>query len=308
MTGRDRVPEDFRHRQPKRTGSTNADSSRRMPTGRGVVLAAIAAALTATALLAIGILLLGNFGPTEGRILATTGLLAAYGLLTLPAAVLFDQARLRSLSLALLALAAAGFVLALTTVWWADAPQELAKSMGTLTVFAVALAQTAALSARRRERDPTSVRRLLVLSSGLSLVLATMISTASWAELDYALYFRVLGSLAVLDVLVVALQPLLAFARPAGALHHLRLLVEPDDEIETTILAADFATAAAKAIRTVERSERRVLRLERIEETLTVSSGSSAPSGLAARDPGRRPQNDALRPRHEERDLLRRHD
>jgi len=258
MTARgDSLKSSVRRRLPK------PFSSRMMRTGRSIVLSAIASALTATALLAIGILLFGNFGQTEGRILATTALLAAYGLLALPAAVLLDQARLRSLATAVLTLAGAGFAVAVTTVWWDDLPEQLGKSLGTFTVFAAALAQTAALSARRRERDPSSVRRLLVLSSWLSLVVAAMISTALWAELDHALYFRILGSLAVLDVLVVALQPLLAFARAPSAAHRLRLLVEPDDEIETTIVAADFATAAAKAIRKVERSGRRVLRLER---------------------------------------------
>lgn len=38
---------------------------------RRALLAGIAASLTATALLAVGILLLGHFGETEGRILAT---------------------------------------------------------------------------------------------------------------------------------------------------------------------------------------------------------------------------------------------
>ena len=61
---------------------------------RRLLLSAVAAVLTLTALLAIGILLFGRFGETEGRILGTTIFLALFGLLSLPAAILLDQKRL----------------------------------------------------------------------------------------------------------------------------------------------------------------------------------------------------------------------
>lgn len=200
---------------------------------RRALLAGIAASLTATALLAVGILLLGHFGETEGRILATTALLAAYGLLALPGGLLLDQARLPGLAAAVLTLAAGGFAVAVTTVWWPDHPTELGKSLGTVTALAAASAQPAALALRRRERDPVSVRRLYRVSSALVLAAATLVSVAIWAELESALYFRVLGSLAVLDVLAVALQPVLALARPESAVYRLRILVEPDGVLET---------------------------------------------------------------------------
>jgi hypothetical protein len=69
-------------------------------TGKRFVLLAVADLLTAAAALAIGILLFGDFGSTEGRILATTALLAGYGLFALPAAVLRDQRRLAALTIA----------------------------------------------------------------------------------------------------------------------------------------------------------------------------------------------------------------
>jgi hypothetical protein len=59
----------------------NVDDARPI-TGKRLVLLAVAGLLTAAAALAIGILLFGDFGSTEGRILATTALLAGYGLLT----------------------------------------------------------------------------------------------------------------------------------------------------------------------------------------------------------------------------------
>jgi hypothetical protein len=230
---------------------------------RQALLAGIAASLTATALLAVGILLLGHFGETEGRILTTTALLAAYGLLALPGGLLVDQSRLPRLAAAALTLAVAGFAVAVTTVWWPDSPTELGKSLGTVTALAVASAQAAALALRRRESDPASVRRLYPISCALALIVATLFSVAMWAELENAVYFRLLGSLAVLDVLAVALQPVLALARPASRVYQLRILVEPEREFEMVASAPDFAAAVGKAVREVERKGGYVLRVGR---------------------------------------------
>ena len=82
-------------------------------TARRLVLIGVAVSLCATALLAIGILLFGNFGETEGRILGTTLMLAGYGLVALPAGFLLDQSRHRPLAGAVIALAATGLALAL---------------------------------------------------------------------------------------------------------------------------------------------------------------------------------------------------
>ena len=117
--------------------------------GRRILLGGIVAALTATALLAVGILLFGDFGETEGKILGTTAMLAGYGLLALPAGFLIDQGRLRRLAWGLLTLAVAGFAVGAVTVW-TDAGETLGKSMLTVTVFAIAATQTAAQLAGRR--------------------------------------------------------------------------------------------------------------------------------------------------------------
>src|SRR5689334_8083938 len=103
-----------------------------MRSGKRVVLLGVAGLLSASALLAIGILLAGRFGETEGRILGTTALLAGYGLIALPATILLDQGRLAGLSLAGLGLAGAGAALALAAVW-SNAPEALGKAVGTAT-------------------------------------------------------------------------------------------------------------------------------------------------------------------------------
>lgn len=238
-------------------------SARAPRTARRIVLTAVAVSLIATAMLAIGILLFGSFGETEGRILGTTMMLAGYALVALPAGFLLDQSRHRPLAATLVALAAAGLALALVSVWSGGSSAVLGKVILTVTVFAVAASQTAALTARRRRSDPASVSALFAVSCTLVLTLATMASLAAWAEVDDAVYFRIVGALAVLDLLLVLLQPVIALARPRGEVYRLRLAVDHGDELEREIEAADFAAAASRAIRDSERAGRRVLRVAR---------------------------------------------
>lgn len=239
-------------------------SARSPRTARRLVLTGVAVSLSATALLAIGILLFGDFGETEGRILGTTMLLAGYGLLALPAGFLLDQSRHRALAGALVALAATALALSLISIWSGGGSATLGKSVGTLTFFAVAASQTGALAARRRATDPSSVNVLFAFSCGLALLLAVMATALLWAEPHGQLYLRILGALAVLDVLLVALQPVLALARPRGEVYHLRIGFELGEEVETDVEAPDFAAAASRAIRETERSGHRVRRVARV--------------------------------------------
>ena len=85
---------------------------------RRAVLLGVAGLLSAAALFAIVILLVGHFGRTEGRILGTTGVLAAFGVVVLPATVLLEQGRARRLAAALVAFGAVTAALYIVTIWW----------------------------------------------------------------------------------------------------------------------------------------------------------------------------------------------
>jgi hypothetical protein len=230
--------------------------------GKRVLLLVVAALISAVAALAIGILLFGDFGSTEGRILGTTALFAGYALLALPAAILRDQRRRLRLAAAVVSLAVAGAALAAAAVWLNDPPDALGRTIATATASLLAATQVSALAARQREHDSRAVRRLFTASSALALVVAAMFAVLIWAEVDREGYARVLGALAVLDVLLVALQPILARARPAGAARRLRVLVAPGETIELAVDAPDLATAVSKAVRAVEREGRSVRAVE----------------------------------------------
>src|SRR5918999_677892 len=84
---------------------------------RRLLVLAVIASLAVTAALAIGILLLGDFGETEGRVLATTFAISVASLLALPGAQLLDQERAVPLAWATLVLAALAFVVFEYTIW-----------------------------------------------------------------------------------------------------------------------------------------------------------------------------------------------
>ncbi len=227
------------------------------------ILLVVAAFLSASALLAVGILLFGHFGRTEGRILSSTALVAAAGLAVLPAALLLDRRRLPLLTVVVATLAGAAFTLALVAVWSPDEPPEgVGRALATALVWLAATDQTASLVLRRGRRDPASVRRLFAASVVLSLALAGVLTGVVWTEAGSSLLGRLVGAALVVDVLAVALQPILALARPRPVAIELVLRLEGGRREEVRAAAPDVATAVARAIRGAERRGQHVTVVE----------------------------------------------
>jgi len=235
------------------------------PTRRRALLLGVAVLLTASALLAVAILLIGRFGTLEGRILGTTALMGAFGILALPAAMLLDQRRARHLAGALLALCGLGGVLFIVLIWQDDPPQELGKSAVTVTAIAVALFQAAALVARRRDFEPPFARVLFVASVALATAATAVLSYLVWSDAGDGLAPRVLGALVVLDLLAAALQPILARARAAGVRVRMRITVAPGMSEEVSAEGRDLAAAVAAGIRRAEGAGGRVVAVELLE-------------------------------------------
>ena len=238
---------------------------------RRLFLIALVASMCATAALAVGILLFSEFDDTSVRILGTTGALAFFSVLALPAGVLLDLGLAVPLGRVTLGLSALGLVLVLVLLWidWDDSPEALLKSTLTVSVFAAAAAQGCATTSRLREEDPRTVRWTYVAGLAASAALATMASAAAWAEIDEAGFYRVLGALAVVVVLATLLQPILrrttAPRTPQTGGFRLRLTLDDGREIEREDGGDDFADAVAKAVRRAEREGSRVSKIERLE-------------------------------------------
>jgi hypothetical protein len=217
--------------------------------------------LSLTAALAIGLLLFAEINETTGRVLATTGLLALFGLLTLPAGALFDQRRHTWLAWLVVGLAACAFTLALALVWrdWDSDPAEwFWKTLATLAAFAVASSQAAATTAVLRAADTRAIRVLYALSVVLVAVLAAMVSAAAWIEVEDETFYRILGAVAVADVLVVLLQPVLRRLTAVPAREESRA-----ERLVFVLDGVPSADAVEEARSVLERGGARVQRVER---------------------------------------------
>jgi hypothetical protein len=211
--------------------------------GRRLFLVALVASLTATALIAIGILLFAEFDDTSGRILATTGLIGLFSLLSLPAGVLLDRGQARLLGYATIGVAALGLVLTLVLIWGEVEDDAATKLAVTIALAAGALAQGAATTSRRRETDSPTVRALYLGAICTSAALAAMLSVAAWRDIGDDTFFRFVGALAVADLLLVLLQPAvqrMAVPAPAGKSFRLVLTLDraPSEEAVSAAVGA----------------------------------------------------------------------
>jgi hypothetical protein len=181
-------------------------------------LRAVVAFLVLTALLAIVIFVRGEFGETEGRILATTFALAVYSLSALAGAVLVGRGPLGAFGWATIAVSAVALILALVTIWGdPDAESEsLLKTTLVALVLAFASAWVSLLLARRRADDAGSVTATLAGTVAAVSVLGLLVVAAIVREEEPSdLYWRLLGVVAVLAVLGTLLLPVLRrMARP----------------------------------------------------------------------------------------------
>lgn len=243
---------------------------------RRALLPGVAVLVSLSAVLAVAILLFGDFGETEGRVLGTTAVLAAHGALVVPATLLLDRGTARALALSLVGASVAGALCWSWVIWvdsGGDGPWRLA---GTTATLVVALAQVSATTARRRPSDPSAVRGLHLASIGLAALVASIVLVLVWGGgEDGETLGRVLAAAAVADVGAVALQPILARAAAPRGPVRLRLTLADGAVREREERASDLASAVAAAIRAAERSGGRVARVE----VLDRPPGSTGPPG-----------------------------
>lgn len=182
-----------------------------LPLGKRLFFGGLIASLSVTAALAIGILLFSEFSDTSVRILTTTGLVALFSLVALPAGILLDQRRAVWLAWLVIALSAAAFAVSLVLIWrdWeAEGGEGLWKTLTVVAAFAVASSQIA-MSTSRRGLGDTRVLRILYLGSiVLALAGASLIAFGAVAEVDSSGYWRVVGAVVIADLLFVIVQPI----------------------------------------------------------------------------------------------------
>ena len=182
-----------------------------MDSPKRFVLGLIAVCLCVCGGLAVLFLLFGRFDGALWQILTTAVVLALYSLLALPGAMLLDQGRTSLLAWSAILLSVLAFLWAFRIIWShlgdADGSWRL---LVTLTACSTAVSQVCATTARRRDTDPSSVERLYGISNVLAYTLAAMVTLGAWEVLGAGSFFwRLLASIAVLDLLTVVLQSVL---------------------------------------------------------------------------------------------------
>jgi hypothetical protein len=182
--------------------------------GKRLFALALVVSLSLSGLIAITILVFGEFDETSGRILATTGLIGLFSLLSLPAGVLIDRGRALTLAWTLVGLAVVSFLLAVVLLWGEIDDEAGWKTALTLGLLTGALSQTAATTSRRRETDTVGVRVLYLASIAGAFLVAGLSTLAAWQEIDDDGFYRGLGAVVVGNLLTVLLQP--AVRRMAG--------------------------------------------------------------------------------------------
>ena len=221
-------------------------------------------ALCGSALLAIGILLLGEFDETQASILATTGLIGFFSLLALPGGVLLDQGRHVPLAWTLIGLAVFSFVIAMNLTWGDVDSENLWKVAGSATAVTGAFSQAATSTSRRRASDTQGVALLYLLSLGAVTLLALLILIAIWETVEDEGFYRFLGAVAVADLLLVLLQPV---ARRMGG----KPVAAPAERAREGVLRLAFTldgtpseAAVEEARRALERDGLKVEKVDRL--------------------------------------------
>ncbi|MDX6477149.1 MAG: hypothetical protein QOH95_2660 [Gaiellaceae bacterium] len=225
---------------------------------RRLLLGAVVGALCLTASIAIVVLLSSHFDDTSWRILGTTSAISFFGLLGVPFGLVLERGRAVALARAGGALTVAAFVLTLVVIWrhWSHG---VGKTWGVVLVLAVASAQAAVVEARRRDTDTRATRRLSTASMLTGPLLAALGIVAILAEIGSQTYYRVLGALAVVHVLLLVIVAVLRRGTgPVAKTHRIRL----DGEL-IEAPGRDFAAAVAAAIRSAEKDGAAVRLIER---------------------------------------------
>jgi hypothetical protein len=226
---------------------------------RGLLVRTTVVALCATGAVAIAVLLTRSFDDTTWRILGTTTTIGVCALLAVPAGVLLERGERQALARASGTLTGVAFVLTIVGIWHAASGDAYWKTWGVVGTLALAAAQACAVEGRRRDSDSPRIGSLVTASTATGSLLATLGVVAILGEIDSGGFYRVLGAVAILDVLLVVVVAVLRRGGgPIDSVHRMRVdgrLVESPGR--------DFAAAVAKAIRDAERSGPPVKRVER---------------------------------------------
>jgi hypothetical protein len=172
-------------------------------------------ALCVTTPIAVVVLLSGDFGETDARIVGTALAMVAFSSASLAGFSLRRRAISVVVSYACIAASALGFV-AWVNLIWSDSGFD---SDGTwkpavvLLILTVAVTQASLLILGARDTENRSVQAALGSTLAMIVVLSSMLVIALLKEIEDETYYRFLGAVTILWALGTILVPVLRRAR-----------------------------------------------------------------------------------------------
>ncbi len=175
-----------------------------------VALIALLAALALNALMGITIVLKGDFGDIEGKLLGTTFGLALFTVLAIPSTVQLGRGRFYVLSGFGISVSAIAFGLAVAAIWSDGAFEDvfLTKLMVSFGVMAFASNHAALLLLA--SATPKVIKVTLIATITMLVVIDAALITSAWVEDLPKELARPLTVFAILDVLGSMAVPMLS--------------------------------------------------------------------------------------------------
>lgn len=160
-----------------------------------------------SALIGIGVILLGNWGSIEVRILMTTLTITATSILGLACGAYYETGRAKVLPLVGIGLALVGAIMTFLIIWdVADDNETYLRVTGTVTLFALSCAHLSLLSLARLDKRFAWSR---IAAFVVVWVLSALLTYLIWfePETNSDLFARTLGVLAILVASVTVVTP-----------------------------------------------------------------------------------------------------
>ncbi len=189
-----------------------------------IFLIILLAAFVVGALIAVSIFLFGSFGQTEMKLLLTTIIIGGYSLTGLCSSVLYGRKKYVSVAIAGMIVAALGFLVTTTVVWRIPPSIDLMQEVLLFIVLSGSLAHISMLLLAKSENKLVNkVISLTIISITLlaillvNLIYQSVFNTAytegitlfGIGKIDILFYLRLIGVLAVTNVLGTIATPIL---------------------------------------------------------------------------------------------------
>lgn len=184
---------------------------------RRLFLISLIASVATSALLGIGVILLGNFGEIEIRVLMTTFTITVTSICGLACGAYLETGRSSPLPKIGIALSIAAALMCFLIIWNAlDDSEEFVKAFVTATILAISCSHLSLLSLARLDRRFAWTRIAAhVCVWSLAAILLFIIWTEPQGDSD--LIYRILGVLAILLASITVITPVMhKLSSPTG--------------------------------------------------------------------------------------------